>query len=280
MDELKREVTPSGVEILTPLECLKIYARAAAVLQSPAWAKLPSERASVYGDHLDPVFDKLESCAVFQFKYTDSVSRREARELGLEELGPIAGKDIQSVVEKALERRGEKLNASVFKEDAKTPKTLRARAKKDLDLGLVEQANMSWAYHHKNVPGESGDFYTRNTIDSLAKYLKALDTLAGATPKPFWFESLLQKALNKPEYATQGYPHDLLAHDARDVDAGLAVYGIAYKANYLSTYLMKSETDTEMLSGMGEFRMALNPDYEKEQKRSMQKSAPLMNPTL
>lgn len=83
-----------------------------------------------------------------------------------------------------------------------------------------------------NNPNE---FYVWNGVNSLMVHVRARQTLTQSTGNQD-FEKLL---LNINEgYLMDGYPHDLLSHDAHAIRSKKPILGIVMRKNYCSTHLI------------------------------------------
>lgn len=81
----------------------------------------------------------------------------------------------------------------------------------------------------------SGSFYIWNSISSLMVYAHSRKTLAEATGDKV-FEEVLAGLTE--EYLLGGYPHDILAHDAREIRAGGSPKQLFMREGWCSTYLL------------------------------------------
>lgn len=81
-------------------------------------------------------------------------------------------------------------------------------------------------------------FYMWNGIGSLAIFAQARDTLSNSTGHP-QFERILSGI--EEEYLLNGYPHDLLSHDASEIRSGKKVKALLMKKGYCSTFMFKMD---------------------------------------
>lgn len=91
-----------------------------------------------------------------------------------------------------------------------------------------------------------GDFYLRNSISSLRIYAMARITLAEKTGNHD-FDSLI--ASFTEEYLVDGYPHDVLSHDAGAIREGKRVTHVLIRQEYCSTWLVLEGEDIPAQTG-------------------------------
>lgn len=99
---------------------------------------------------------------------------------------------------------------------------------------------LSRTYHSGLVKDTTGDFYLWNAVEALILYTRARDTLDNPVPNPA-FEKVLSGLTE--QYMLQGYPNDLLAHDAHDLRTGQAVTALIMQKGYCSTRLVKADEE-------------------------------------
>jgi hypothetical protein len=109
-----------------------------------------------------------------------------------------------------------------------------------------------WLREVDNVARHSSsNFYTRNFISSLGVFVESLHTLAYATPYQGYEKMLGEMVSRGVRYFTAGYPHDVLAHDVRNLrERGKDVEAIMARKEYVSTgIVMKKGACSQLIEG-------------------------------
>lgn len=83
-------------------------------------------------------------------------------------------------------------------------------------------------------------FYVWNAVSSLMTYARARDTLANPTGDAV-FETVLSEL--SEGYLVDGYPHDLLSHDAHDLRTGTKYKALIMRTGYCSTMAVKPDEE-------------------------------------
>jgi hypothetical protein len=99
---------------------------------------------------------------------------------------------------------------------------------------------LSRTYHSGMVKDTRGDFYLWNAIEALIIFARARDTLDNPIPNQA-FEKVLSGVTE--QFMLDGYPHDLLAHDAVDIRRGRPLKALVVRNEYCSTWLVKDGED-------------------------------------
>lgn len=111
----------------------------------------------------------------------------------------------------------------------------------DLIFGFLSKADT-----YGFIRDLEGGFYVWNAVSSLVTYVRARETLACPTNNET-FERILQGL--SEDYMVNGYPHDLIAHDAHDVRNGAPIRALLIRDEYCSTQLVRKGEELLPFSG-------------------------------
>lgn len=93
---------------------------------------------------------------------------------------------------------------------------------------------------------QQSDFYIRNALDSLRVYVSSRQTLV-QKPGLEQFDQILKGVTE--EYLLDGYPHDLLCHDADVVRSGAGISHMLMRSEYCSTCMVLQGDDIPVQEG-------------------------------
>jgi hypothetical protein len=190
------------------------------------WYSDSSSRFHWAGEQLDA---KLRKDLMFQVR--QGLEREEKTLSDIERIRVVAQR-CSSLVEAVLAK-------DVIKVSKKEMQFRVPKGSDPAELIFAFLSNRDTVGMVKDLPNS---FYVWNAISSLIIYARARETLVRSTGNA-QFERILSDL--DEEYLVNGYPHDLLAHDAHAFRTGVAIKALIIRNAYCSTFLVKEGQDIE-----------------------------------
>jgi hypothetical protein len=244
------------VDRLTLHECAERLHKIASFLETKHWDKVVTGRHSVFGEHLDTLFDKLEDALNYQVVQVLDMRWPEAAKVGVLTTSKELPAKIRELADSLELKSGREIPA--VNKKVSLPRGSKPEQLAGLLLDRAETRNLNTSIVSNFPPGADCGFYVRNAVDSLSCYVEALHTIANGVPDKPWFNAILESTLKNPEYYTNGYPHDILVHDVRDISSkDNQPYGLSIHKDWASSHVLE-DPDSKAIEGHVIYK---NPDW-------------------
>jgi len=218
------------------LEALKkttvFLGQVSSLLRSKRFAKWYLSNESRFEWDGEKLFSRLRKDLIFQVK---QAVRLNDDSTDIEYLHALTGR-IDHCVERVEQMDGIK---NTKKEKSLT--IARDADVSDLIFALLTRQNATGLI--RDIPD---GFYVWNAVSSLITYAESRQTLARTTGHSR-FEMILSAVTE--EYLVNGYPHDLLAHDASDIRNNVKVKALMVRGEYCSTMMVKEDEPVLLSEG-------------------------------
>ena len=217
-------------EILEKIENTAVFlGQIGSLLQKKSFHNWIKQRPTRFTWADDACFDRLENDLSFQVR---QAMDRSERPLSLIDQLSVLGRKCELLSEAFIER----FELKIFKKNRQVQIT-KEFSMSDFVFNFLSRRNLI-GYEKKMFEA----FYLWNALDSIVIYCRTRETLEYDTGHQN-FETLL-KSLSK-EYLLEGYPHDILSHDAHQIRMEpKKVTGILMRKSYCSTYLVLKDNES------------------------------------